>query len=195
MSDDMDFFRESMGDVKPINVEKKVTLKETVNDQPGMFHRQRAAVEMVVDPNVDPLSGDNESYIPLMDPLDVLEFQRPGVQHGVYKSLRLGKYQVEARIDLHGMDVEHARRVVFQFIQDCMRYDIRCALINHGKGEGRKQPALLKSCVAYWLPQLPEVLAFHSAQKHHGGLGATYFMLKKSESKKQQTLEEHLNRR
>jgi len=71
------------------------------------------------------------------------------------------------------------------FIDECMQHDIRCVLINHGKGFDRQpQPGLLKSCVAHWLPQLPAVMAYHSAQKHHGGVGATYVMLRKSEKKR-----------
>src|SRR5690625_5916207 len=70
-----------------------------------------------------------------------------------------------------------------------MEQDIRCALITHGKGVGRAQPALLKSCVAHWLPQFQEVLAFHSAQTAHGGTGATYLLLRKSERKRQENWE------
>ena len=75
------------------------------------------------------------------------------------------------------MTVEEARLAVVQFVCDCLRQNVRCALINHGKGEGRRQPAVLKSCVAYWLPQLDDILAFHSAQQHQGGVGACWSAL------------------
>jgi DNA-nicking Smr family endonuclease len=83
---------------------------------------------------------------------------------------------------------------VYQFITDCVQHDVRVALITHGKGEGREQPAILKSCVAYWLPQMPEILAFHTALKQHGGLGATYVLLRKSDRKKQETRDKLMNR-
>jgi DNA-nicking Smr family endonuclease len=76
-----------------------------------------------------------------------------------------------------------------RFIGDCHHHSIRCALITHGKGEGRQEPAKLKSCVNHWLRQLDQVLAFHSAQKQHGGLGATYVLIKKDKSAKQRTVE------
>ncbi len=136
----------------------------------------------------DPLAGEP---MEMVEPLALLSFQRPGVQHGVFKNLRLGKYAIDARLDLHKLTVDKARREVYQFIQDCVNNDVRAVLITHGKGEGREQPAMLKSCVAFWLPQLPEVLAFHSAQKHHGGYGATYVLLKKSERKKLENRERH----
>ncbi|GAB3479341.1 Smr/MutS family protein [Marinomonas epiphytica] len=32
-----------------------------------------------------------------------------------------------------------------------------------------------------WLRDLDNVMAFHSAQRHHGGLGAVYVLFKKSD--------------
>lgn len=182
-SPDIDFFLSQMKGVKPIQVEKKVTLASPHLDKTNASIRRAAATaELEKDKNF--LSGE---YIEPLDPLAVIEFKRDGVQHGVYRSLRMGKYQIDARLDLHHMTVDQARTAVFQFIKDCMSHDIRCALITHGKGEGRDQPAQLKSCVAHWLPQLDEVMAFHSAQKRHGWVGATYVLLRKSDKKKQET--------
>ena len=45
------------------------------------------------------------------------------------------------------------------------------------------------------LPSLPVVMAFHSAQKHHGGAGALYVLLKKNAEKKQENRERHLRGR
>jgi DNA-nicking Smr family endonuclease len=180
-------FSQLMKDVKPIKVVEKVMLKETRTNQESTEKRRAAATaELEKDKNF--LSGE---YIEPVEPLAILEFKRDGVQNGVYRNLRLGKYDIQARLDLHNMTVEQARAAVFQFITDCMNYDIRCALITHGKSEGRNQPAQLKSCVAHWLPQLDNILAFHSAQKRHGASGATYVLLRKSDTKKQETREKH----
>ena len=180
---DSDLFLQQMKDVKPIKVEEKVVLASPHQDKTSVETRRKAATaELAKDKNF--LSGE---YIEPLDPLAVIEFKRDGVQSGVYRSLRMGKYQIDARLDLHNMTVDQARSAVFQFIKDCMTHDIRCALITHGKGEGREQPAQLKSCVAHWLPQFSDILAFHSAQKVHGWVGATYVLLRKSEKKKQET--------
>lgn len=190
MSDDD--FLSAMGDVKPIRQEKRVTLeKDRISPEALKARRKAAQAETVQE--INELSGDE--LAPPLDPNAILEFQRPGVQHGVYRNLRLGKYAIDARLDLHHHTVEQARSALRTFVRDCVQHDIRCALITHGKGEGRKQPALLKSCVAHWLPQLEEVLAFHSAQKQHGGSGATYIMLRKSERKRLENLEQHQRRR
>jgi len=186
-TDDHQLFFQQMKDVTPINVEEKVTLTPDYDDKINIAVRRKSATaEISKDKNF--LSGE---YIEPVEPLAVIEFKRDGVQTGVYRSLRLGKYQIDARLDLHHMTVDQARQAVFQFVKDCMTHDIRCALITHGKGEGRDQPAQLKSCVAHWLPQFPDILAFHSTQKQHGWVGATYVLLRKSEKKKLETWELH----
>lgn len=187
---DSDFFLQQMAGVKPIKVEEKVALASPQLDKTNaLTRRQAATAELAKDKNF--LSGE---YIEPVDPLAVIEFKRDGVQTGVYRNLRLGKYQIDARLDLHHKTIDQARHAVFQFIKDCMSHDIRCALITHGKGEGRNLPAQLKSCIAHWLPQFPEVLAFHSAQKQHGWVGATYVLLRKSDKKKLETWEQHNKR-
>lgn len=188
---DHELFTQQMRDVEPIKVPETVALASGHTDKLNALRRREAALaEDHRDNNF--LSGE---YIEPVDPLAILEFKRDGVQHGVYRNLRLGKYQIDARLDLHQMKIEQARLAVFQFIKDCMANDIRCALITHGKGEGREQPALLKSCVAHWLPQFSEILAFHSAQKQHGASGATYVLLRKSERKKLENWEQHHKKR
>lgn len=179
-------FLQAMHDVKPIAAADRVQLATPTDKLNAVRRRESAVAERVTDSNF--LS---EYHIELLDPNAFLEFKRDGVQHGVFRNLRLGKYPIDARLDLHRMTVEQARSGVYQFIRDCMANDIRCALITHGKGEGREQPALLKSCVAHWLPEFPEVMAFHSAQKQHGATGATYVLLRKSERKKLENWEMH----
>lgn len=187
MEKDTDNFIDAMHDVKPLKREGRVSLDQTAIDKKTIEARQQAAQSDVVALN-DPLV---DAAVQSLEATAVLSFQRSGVQHGVYRQLRLGKYVIEARLDLHRMTIEQARISVYQFVRDCLSHDVRCALITHGKGEGRDKPAVLKSHLAHWLPQINEVLAFHSAQKPHGGVGATYVMLKKSEKKRVENLEEH----
>jgi len=181
MSND-DFLSMVGDDVVP----KKTAARVSLRKDPILFDKapRRLAASALSQSDLDPLSS---APVEMLNPLDELAFMRPGVQHGVYKNLRLGKYTTDARLDLHRMTVEQARLAVYQFVQDCLAHDVRAAIITHGKGIGREQPALLKSCVAHWLPQMDEILAFHSAQKQHGGVGATYILIKKSAQKKRQT--------
>ncbi len=186
-------FRQLIGDdVKPLEQEKRVRLARQDKEDPSSAAERRKAASEEVAAGADPLASEPMETV---DPLALLSFKRPGVQNGVFRNLRLGKYALDARLDLHRMTVEIARRSLYQFVQDCVAHDVRAALITHGKGLGRENPAVLKSCVAHWLPQMDEVLAFHTAQQQHGGYGATYVLLKKSDRKKQETREKASKRR
>lgn len=171
---------DALADVRPLKVDTRVTLTKAAVPAETLLHKRRHAERAEVQA-IDRLSGE---FIEPVDPHAVLAYKRTGIQDGVYRSLRLGKYAVDAQLDLHNLTVEQARAAVHGFIEDCVKYNIRVALVAHGKGEGRMpQPALLKSCIAHWLPQLTEVQAFHSAQKQHGGAGATYVLIRKSSKK------------
>lgn len=187
-----DFFSSMLDDdVIPLTGKGAYRPQASQKQTPGMAERRRAAQR-------DETLYANElvtgGEIKQLDPFDILSFTRPGVQHGVFKNLRLGKYDIHSTLDLHGKTVEQSRQAVWGFIKDCYQQGVRCGLITHGKGQGREEPAKLKSCVNHWLPQIDSVLAFHTAQKQHGGLGATYILLKKSSASRQRTGEQHQHR-
>jgi DNA-nicking Smr family endonuclease len=189
-AEDIDF-RELLGEeVTPLAGDTPLLLKRFAEVTPGTLERRRAAEALLArDPNF--LSTQD---IPLVEPHAELSFLRPGVQYGVFKRLRLGEYRIETRLDLHGLTVEQSRLAVFQLVRDCMKHSLRVCLISHGRAVGRQTPALLKSCVAFWLPQLPEVLALHSAPQHLGGTGATVILLRKSDKARQENFETYSRR-
>ena len=183
--DEDDLFASEMKGVKPLR-QNRARLQKKQELTPGHIVRRSLAAHHQL--NKDPLASTN---VPQLTSNDLLEFRRDGVQHGVYKKLRLGRYEIEARLDLHRMTVEQARREVFQFLRECYQYELRTVIILHGKGDRNPDKvALLKSHLSVWLPQIEEVMAFHSAQKHHGGTGAVYVMLKKGEKTKQNNREQ-----
>ncbi|MDF1764270.1 MAG: DNA endonuclease SmrA, partial [Oleibacter sp.] len=183
MSDDLeDLFLQEMQGVQRLELPEKVTIKkDTVIGDPKI--RQAAAMAKFVKHDVNHLRS---SDVPRVGPHDVLGYKRPGIQDGVFRKLRLGKYESEARLDLHRRSVEEARREVYRFVSDCLNADIRSILIMPGKGDrNQEDPGVLKSYLVFWLEQLQDVQAFHTAQPHHGGAGAFYVLLRKSDHKKQ----------
>lgn len=186
--DDAQLFRDFVGDVEPIKTEAQVVSAKQSPVSPGMVERRKAA-EMGIERSGNYLARSD--YITPVKPWDILSWKRDGVQHGVFKRLRQGKYMVDASVDLHRLNVEQARAAVFQFVRESMAHDIRCGLITHGKGEHRDPPALLKSCVNHWLREMDEVLAFHSAQRPHGGVGSSYVLFRKSESRRNENREKY----
>ena len=186
--DDVKLFRDFIGEVDPVKTDNRVLAGKSAKRTPGMVERRKAAASEAE------RSGNylaRSDHITPVKPWDILCWKRDGVQHGVFKQLRQGKYLVDASVDLHGLNVEQARSAVFQFVRECVAHDIRCGLINHGKGEHRDPPALLKSCVKHWLLEMDEVLAFHSAQRQHGGVGATYVLFRKSEKQRMENRERY----
>ena len=186
--EEQDLFLQEMQGVAQLKPSNTVTIQPPKELTPGHLERRSAAMrEFFKDQN-----NLTTQPVEILKSNDVLTFKRTGIQNGVFRKLRLGQYDIEARLDLHRKTVEEARKEVFQFIRDCCKFELRSVIILHGKGDrNANQEALLKSYVAAWLPELPEVLAFHSAQKHHGGTGAVYVMLRKSERAKQENRERH----
>jgi DNA-nicking Smr family endonuclease len=185
--EEFELFQKEMADVRPLapSAQAIVTGRRPL-PTPGQVYRREAAQRGEnFDENQLPTA-----FVEYVSPEATVGFRRDGVQNGVFRRLQKGGYDIEAALDLHGMTVEQARHEVYRFIQDCVHYDVRLALISHGKGRGNKdQRPLLKSFLVRWLPMFPEVIAFHSAQRWHGGAGAVYLMLRKSEKQKALTRE------
>lgn len=181
--DDMEFFLQEMSDIKPIALEKKHQLKKDGPSESILKARRESAIQQAtVDENH--LTCD---HVKILDSYYLLEFKRPGIQNGVFRKFKQGKYPQDARLDLHRMTVETARKEVYAFIKSATQYDVRSLIIVHGKGShGTGDSALLKSYINKWLPEMNEVQAFCSAQIQHGGAGAVYVLLRKSENKKQE---------
>ncbi|MDW6001593.1 DNA endonuclease SmrA [Vibrio mangrovi] len=188
--EDFELFQQMMGDVKPLKHDT-AELKKDLQITDAHLARQEAAMK---------LEQNDSNYLslehaPQIKSDDLVEFKRNGVQDGVYRKLRLGKYPIQARLDLHRKTLEQARDEIVTFLRQCMRMDIRTVLIVHGKGERSNPPALMKSYVSHWLPQIEEVQCVHSAQRFHGGTGALYVLLRKSQEQKQENRERHQKKR
>ncbi|HAS61328.1 MAG TPA: DNA endonuclease SmrA [Vibrio sp.] len=187
--DDFDLFQQMMGDVKPLHNDT-AELRKSHHVSEAQFAKREAAVSLAEhDPEY--LSLDNA---PMLKPHDVIEFKRNGVQDGVYRKLRLAKYPIQAKLDLHRKTLQQARDEVVNFLKQCMRMDLRTVIIIHGRGERSNPPALMKSYVAHWLTQISDVQCVHTAQQFHGGTGAIYILLRKSDEKKLDNRERHQKR-
>lgn len=110
----------------------------------------------------------------------VLSYAHPSLPTKRFKALRQGQIPWESRLDLHGMQVEAARNALCHFIETQALNNKRCVLIIHGKGGQEGAPPIIKNLVNRWLPQMEEVLAFHSALPKDGSNGAVYVLLKRN---------------
>lgn len=172
--------------VKPLATEKRVSAREQLRrgDFSALEERRRAA------------EGQDERFRftqdQIINPLDPIDWKRDGVQDGVYRNLRLGKYQADARLDLINKTLPQAMDELPNFVKECYRFGLRTVMINHGRGKHENAPQnLMKSALAIWLPKIDEVLAFHSAQPQHGGLAAIYVLLRKNDEQRLANQERH----
>lgn len=177
-SDSNDFIEE-MAQVRPLKQDK--IIKKTTPEAPlDKAYRQKMAESFGRKENNFLTDGE----VPPVEPEEVLAFKLDGIQPGVYKKLRLGKYPIDFHLDLHRKTVAEARNEVFQLLRSSARYGHRTLLITHGKGIQSKPQAKLKSYVNHWLKQVDIVIAFHSAQPKQGGTGSVYVLLKKPKEDK-----------
>jgi DNA-nicking Smr family endonuclease len=190
MTEDERQFADEMGDVTPIKVREKVVMSAVSSVQPGLEARRRAATREVGRSN----NFLSTEYASQLGPHDIISFVRPGVQHGVFGKLRRGHYEPEATLDLHRLTVEEARRELWEFLQESTLYQLRTVMVLHGKGDRSPRAGVLKSFVAHWLRDIPQVLAYHSSQPYHGGAGALYVLLKKSDKASQSNRERFLHK-
>jgi DNA-nicking Smr family endonuclease len=189
--DEASLFAQEVAGIKPLKKSEVYLQKKGPQVD---FHVRKQAASIAQEADRNHLSHD---FVEKVEPDDVLGYKRSGVQDGVFKRLRQGKYGIEARLDLHRHTVAQAREQVYQFADDCMRNDIRVAIIVHGKGDRTPEPenqAMIKSYINKWLRDLDVVMAFHSAQRHHGGLGAVYVLFKKTEKARLDDWEKHQKR-
>ena len=113
-----------------------------------------------------------------LPPLDRLA----GVDRATAERLKRGRRMIEARLDLHGMTQAEAHRALFGFVAGSRTAGRRCVLVI--TGHGRIGGGVLKSAVPRWLdePDLRRaVLATAPARPQHGGHGALYVLLRRTQ--------------
>ena len=182
-----DAFREAMEDVEPL-ASRRLPDERRSRSTPGQQRRRDAAVGTELEPDPNYLHAGEVS--PLA-PDERFEWKKDGVQPAVFQKLKGGGYPLEARLDLHRRTVEEARREVHRFLAIGRGRGWRCVAILHGRGVRSATPGRLKSYVAHWMRQAPEVIACSSAPLGQGGAGAMFVLLRKSGTRKEENRERH----
>lgn len=183
---DDNLFKEAMGDVKPL---KDTSTVVYLHSKPTYKP-----------PRADDDGADVENFLidALQDviPLDVpLSYKRDGIQQGVLDKLRRGRYDIEATLNLTRAPVDVCRFNLFVFMRRIQHDGARTVLVIHGKGRGNDSHAnVVRSFVARWLTQFDQVQAFCSALPPHGGGGACYVALKKTDIARRENRERFAKR-
>lgn len=182
--DDDNLFRDAMNDVTP--------LRDADNTRWNPLSANKKARQLPPeqeDENI--LTRGYLDIIPLDQPL---EYKAEGIQQGVLDKLRKGQYTLDASLNLLRQPVEVCRQNLFTFIREVRQAGFRNLLIIHGKGRDSESHAnIVRSYLDRWLRELDEVQTFCVAQKQHGGAGALYVGLRKTEKARQDNWERHAN--
>jgi DNA-nicking Smr family endonuclease len=170
-------FRAAVGDAQPLKPSNRVDAPAApVPPIARQFERDesQALAESI---------SDEIDVERLLDTDENLSFRRPGVGPDVPRRLRRGEWVIQRQLDLHGLRVEEAREALAAFLLECLKREVRCVRVIHGKGLGsvNREP-VLKGKVLKWLTQRDEVLAFCQAGPNDGGSGALLLLLRPAPS-------------
>ncbi len=183
--DDRSLFREAVADALPLSVNR---VHHEPPPPPAIPRHSRRDVAAALE---ETLAGADLLDLQL-EGGDEAAWLVPGLSRSVLRDLRRGRWVVQAKLDLHGMNRDAARLAVTRFIHDCQAQDFRCLRIVHGKGLGSpgREP-VLKKLVLGWLAQKREVLAYCQARAAEGGAGAVIVLLA---AQKKSSMASRLNR-
>ncbi len=175
--DDFSLFKAETRGIKPLQHDRAETGKPKA-DRARVQALRQAATITEGETRVDGLS---DQFVIDVGPEDPLSWARNGVQEGQMRKLKLGQVSFEGSLDLHGMSVEKARDILWEFLAEANKLEIRCVRVTHGKAvrmDGKRP--MIKSHVNTWLRQHEGVLGFTSCLAKHGGTGAIYVLLKRT---------------
>jgi DNA-nicking Smr family endonuclease len=171
--DDLAAFQAAVADTKPLPKNDRVPLGGPPPPPRPLQHMadERAALH-------ESLYGE----ISLQDRLeggDEPNYLRNGLASSVLRDLRRGRWVIQDEIDLHGLNRDEGRKLLAEFIAECLHFGKRCVRVVHGKGLGSPQKtSVLRQLVRGWLAQRDEVLAYCQAKPQDGGEGALIVLLR-----------------
>ncbi|MBA2651899.1 MAG: Smr/MutS family protein [Tatlockia sp.] len=180
--EDKALFRQLMSDVKPLAKSKKVD-----------YPRPKKLAVKVTRPDISKPKKTSlttnpvylsDSYSVEVQANTILSYFSHSIPNKRLRELKNGLIPWQSRLDLHGLRPEAASLALVNFILAQSNLAQRCLLIIHGKGSRSNEAPVLKNLVNHWLPQFPQVLAFHSALPRDGGPGALYVLLKRQKEEK-----------
>lgn len=162
---DAALFRTAIGEVKLLAKQNRVTPR-TVPRKP-LLHASSfpAAIPDIL-----------SDFVPENIPAEYLSH---GLSRMTLRKLRRGGWPIQDRLDLHGNNIDAARKLLQEFLHEAAQHNWRCVLVIHGKGlNSQGGEAVLRKLARYWLTQHHQVLGYCDAPNREGGSGAVLVLLK-----------------
>jgi DNA-nicking Smr family endonuclease len=153
------------------------------------LHARRAVETLSAQPQATPPAPSEEATAPSAPPAAAAERpKRQHVQHHLddqtHDKLAKGRLPIEGRVDLHGLTQDAAHALLLGFLSSAQRRGIRYVLVITGKGSSSGGDGVLRRSVPAWLrtaPFRPLVSSHDHAARNHGGAGALYVRLRRTQ--------------
>ena len=145
--------------------------------KPKIAKKQKAAKPAVASPAAKLLERQTK---PAIQPADLRLAERAGFDKASARRLTRGSFEIDDRLDLHGMSEAIAHRALLKFVSTAAFSSYRTLLIITGKGAAGQ--GVLRRKVPQWLKEPPladKILAITEASPKDGGGGALYVRLRR----------------
>ncbi|AEI89371.1 MAG: DNA-nicking endonuclease, Smr domain [Candidatus Midichloria mitochondrii] len=162
-----EFWQKVTKDIKK-HKQSKLFIKEPNTERPVVITRE-------LQPSPDRYNYTSRNLV-LDDDSDI--------DHSTVKDIKRGRYPMDAKLDLHGYNLENALRELEQFIIASWQSKFRLVVVITGKGSGGGS---IKDMIITWLNYKnirSYILRVGTASPKHGGTGAFYVLLKRNRKKK-----------
>ena len=149
---------------------KKTPLKEQQKKE--ILLKEESVRQSTSLPKMIPVPPQTKSHIP-----------KKALDARIERNMTLGDVLIEARLDLHAMTEQEAYEAFHAFILQQHKGGRRMLLVITGKGADGA--CALKTNLPRWSETAPfdeKILAIRQAAPHHGGAGAYYVLLRKTEN-------------
>ncbi len=166
-----DLWESVTADVKPLRgnlYRDKANSLSNHNQGPPLIEKQAHSSE----PNISQASAPKLTY-----------GSAPGLDKRTRLRLRRGQVNIEARLDLHGMNRSTAHAALCRFLEQAYMAGTKIVLVVTGKGLRQNgEIGVLRRAVPTWLNEesiRPWVHAFDHAAPRDGGEGALYIVMRR----------------
>ena len=172
---DRQLFRDAVGAVQKVHQDKHDVRPEPVQPRPVQLEKdEQQVLKELLSHDYDP--ADLETGEELL-------YLHEGLRPRVLRQLRRGQFSIQDEFDLHGLNVETARKVLLEFIAHAQRHNYGCIKVIHGKGlRSRNGGPKLKGMTDHVLRRHRAVMAFASARANQGGTGAVIVLLRQKKA-------------
>ncbi len=148
----------------------------------------------LLEPIVEPVPALETKAIlaQVVSVIPVIKPQNPpleAIERSLRRTIKRGKTQIDAKLDLHGLYQDEAHQALLSFIGRSRQKGHNLVLIVTGKG-GKKlsydtysETGILRRLVPIWLSDASlrqSVIGFEEAALNHGGAGALYLRLRRN---------------